>query len=141
MKLIAVAAIILAFVIGATSLSLGANRCSTGTVRGFAVVRGDPTIGIGSLPSIFSGQQELFEVRYNCSGKGVLAKRVDEGIYDVWFPSNPAKVAVVSAMNQQAASASVDRIDDGIFRISIRGPVVNNDILIHRELPFYIAIF
>lgn len=140
MKLIAVISI-LAFTIIAVNISSGATSCPSGSVRGFAVVRGDPRIGIGSLPSKFSREQAFFELRYNCSGKAVSARRVDEGIYEVWFPNNPARVAIVSAKNQQAATASVERIGDGVFRISIRGPIENNNILIRRELPFYIAIF
>jgi len=140
MKTLAVI-VALAFFIGVWNIGASPDRCKTGQVRGFAIVRGDIRVGIGSLPSIFSGGQEWFEIRYSCAARSVLARRVDEGIYDVWFPDNPARVAIVSAMNQQAATASVDRIDSSIFRVSIRGPVESNNILVRRELPFYIAIF
>jgi len=135
------AIVALAFFVGVWNIGASPDRCRTGQVRGFAIVRGDSRIGIGSLPSIFSAGQEWFAIRYNCSAKSVLAKRVDEGVYDVWFPGNPAKVAIVSTMNGQAASSSVDQIGEGIFRVAIRGPIVENNILVRRELSFYIAVF
>jgi len=139
----AVSVLILAFAIGAVSVNAAqkTNLCKTGNVRGFAEVQGDPRLGgIGALPSEFSRASGLFGIQYNCTGRGVWAKRVDEGVYDVWFPDNPAKVAIVSAVNQQGATAAVDRIGDATFRISIRGPVVDNNVLIRRELPFYIIV-
>lgn len=141
----AVGFLILAFMIGAVSVSARSKQhlCRTGQIRGFALVQGDPRLGgIGALPgSRFAGSQQWFRIRYNCTGRNVLARRVDEGVYDVMFPGNPGRVAVVSAFNQQAASASVQYVDDFTFRVSIRGPVTDNNILIRREIPFYIAIF
>lgn len=117
------------------------SRCAPGHVRGFAIVRGDPRLGgVGAIPNHFTGSPLYFEIRYNCSGKGVVTKRVDEGVYDILFPKNPTKTAIVSALDNGAAT-SVDRIGDGMFRITVRGPVVQNDILRPREAGFYIAVF
>lgn len=144
MKKYVVSTLILALGLGAISVSAAPDQvaCQTGKVRGFAAVRGDPRLGsIGAIDSHFGNDPRWFEIRFNCTGKSVYVRRIDVGVYDVQFPSNPAKVAIVSALNQQGASASVDHIDTDIFRVVIRGPLINNNVLLPRELPFYIAIF
>ena len=121
MKIFAVIAV-LTLVLITVSVSTAAvpSRCQVGKIRGFAHVRGDPRIGTGSIPSVFTGEQRWFEIKYNCSRQNVLTRRVDEGVYDVWFPGNSSKIAVVSAVTGQGAAASVYRIDKGMFRVSIR---------------------
>lgn len=117
------------------------SRCATGHVRGFAHVRGDPRLaGVGAIPGIWAGDQRYFGIRYNCTAKGVWARRVDQGIYDIMFPGNIATVAQVSPANQQGATASVDMIEN-FFRVIIRGPDMENGILQRRDQPFYITIF
>lgn len=117
------------------------GRCAVGHVRGFASVRGDPRLGgIGALPGNWAGDSRYFQIRYNCTRKGVWAKRVDVGVYDVMFPENPAKVAQVTVQNQQGSSASVAMVDRGYFRVVIRGPVIDNNILLRREQSFYITL-
>lgn len=117
------------------------NPCKVGNVRGFAHVRGDPRIGIGSLDSVFTSQQDQFAMRYNCRGIPVQARRIDEGLYEVRFPNNPARVAGVTAVNAQGASGSAYFNGDGRFVVSVRGPIVENNVLQPRELPFYIIVF
>jgi hypothetical protein len=147
MKLLTAVGLTLAFLIGAISIDAStaqSTRCATGHVRGFAVVRGDPRLGgVGAIPNQFTGDPVYFEIRYNCTGKGVIARRVDEGVYDVIFRDNPGKVAVVSALSQNGTVASVDHLTDGAYRVTLRGPLVSEggDILIRRENPFYIVVF
>lgn len=116
------------------------NPCKVGEIRGFAHVRGDPRIGIGSLPSTLTNQQDQFFVRYNCKHLTVYARRIDEGEYEVWFPENPARTAQVTAVNSQGASASAYFNGNGHFIVVIRGPAVNNSVLEPRELSFYIVV-
>ena len=138
MKL-AVSCFILALVLGTIEVTAAPlDRCKTGNVRGFAALR-DSEVGMGGMPSQFSRAQPWFDIKYNCTGRGIFARRVDTGTYDIVFPDNPAQVATVSALTDQAASASAVKID-GAFRVSIRGPVTNNNINLRRDMPFYIII-
>lgn len=116
------------------------NPCKPGQVRGFAHVRGDPRIGIGSLSSTFTRQQDQFFVRYNCRGIPVHARRIDEGVYEVWFPDNPARTAQVTAVNSQGSSASAYFNGDSKFVVVIRGPATDNTVLEPREIAFYILV-
>lgn len=115
--------------------------CPTGSAKGFAFVTGDPRLGgIGVLPSTFTSNGQFFGTRYNCTKRSVYARRLDEGVYEVMFPGNRARIAVVSAATDQSAVASVTR-NHNTFRVTIRGPYVKNEILVPREISFYIVIF
>src|SRR6266550_2050640 len=82
-------------------------RCGAGTVRGVAVVVGDPHKGIANLPASFSGAAELFGYRWNCSG-GAVQVRQSAGApgVDIRFAGNPGKVALVSPNSTEAAGGS-----------------------------------
>lgn len=137
---IAVSCFILALVLGTIEVTAAPlDKCKTGNVRGFAALR-ESEVGMGGMPGQFSRAAPWFDVKYNCSGRGVMARRIDTGTYDIVFPDNPAQVATVSAMTDQAAAASVTKID-GAFRVAIRGPLTNNNIALRRDIPFYIAIY
>lgn len=139
----AVGILIIALTLGAISVNAGQNRrCRTGQVKGFALVDGDPRLGgIGALHGTFSNSSRWFRIRYNCTGYSVYARRIDEGVYDVKFTNNKSLVATVSAMSQQGVSSSVQYIGDSTWRIVLRGPLTSNNVLVQRELPFYIALY
>lgn len=135
--------IVAAFLVGTVAVDIATSqstRCATGHVRGFAVVQGDPRLGgVGAIPSEFSGSALYFDIRYNCTAKGVQVKRVDEGVYDVLFPGNIARVVQVTALGN-GASASGYRIEESIFRVVIRGPLVRNEVLAPKESAFQITV-
>ena len=97
-----------------------AARCGAGTVRGVAIVVGDPHKGIANLPSTFSGAAELFGYRWNCSG-GAVQVRQSAGApgFDIRFAGNPGKVALVTPNSTEAAGGSAIRNADGSFHIAI----------------------
>lgn len=141
--LVVVGFVALLFAVGvhAASSRLNGGDCKTGQAKGFAAVQGDPRLGgIGALPSKFTSAAQFFKVKYNCEHQNVLARRLDEGIYEVTFPGVKSQIAVASVTNDQASTISVIKIGDA-FRVRIRGPIENNNILIPRELPFYIVIY
>lgn len=141
MKLLAV---ILAcvIVVGVTTVQARLpERCRTGEVRGFAAVTGTPELGMASITSRFSNNQSLFSIRYNCIGRSVFVRRVDRGIFDVWFRDNPGLVPSVDAMSDQGTSSSVDRVSGSTFRVVLRGPLIDNNVTQFRDIPFYITVF
>ena len=105
MKIAVVVAVMFTLIVASVgALPEQANPCRLGQVRGFTIVRGDPRIGgIGALPNRFVNDQQWFEVRYNCSGDSVYAKRVDEGVYDVWFPNTLMDQVQILDAHPQAA--------------------------------------
>lgn len=143
MKLALVCAGLVAFIIALdVASSAPTSHCRIGPVRGFAIVTGDVRRGgIGGLPRTFSSEQRLFAQRYNCARTFVQARRIDVGRYQIRFPGNPAKLAIASPMSGHASSLSVQAIDSDIFEVTMRGPLIENGVLLPRESSFFIVLF
>jgi hypothetical protein len=78
-------------------------RCQDGSVRGFAIVNGDPT-----FPATFTNEGARIPVAFNCAQTGVEARRVDVGSYRVRFAGNAApRVAVANAYGSGSLDAFV----------------------------------
>lgn len=118
------------FALGGTAFAIGSKelspqpRCSTGAVRGIALVTG-AHVDISSLPSSsYTSNPALFGYRWNCAGKQILVRkdpRADGGV-DVKFPGNPSTVAVVSsAADASPNGGSVSRQADGSFLVVMGG--------------------
>ncbi len=94
-------------------------RCSTGAVRGIAVVTGDPTKGIANVPDQFSNARVLFARAFNCAGPGPEVRRLGLGSYEVRFPGNAAQSALVSA---SGAESWLQPQPGNVFRVGLHVP-------------------
>lgn len=125
-----VALVALFFALGGSAYAIGSKefsaqpRCSTGAVRGIALITGAKT-DISSLSSTnYTSAPSLFGYRWSCSGKAILVRKDAraQGGVDVKFVGNPAGVAVVSsAANGVANGGSVSRQPDGSFLVVMGG--------------------
>ena len=108
------------FALGGSALAVGRGgraalaRCSAGTVRGTAHVDASQAFPDRYTRRGVSGA-------YNCARRGVQAKRVDVGVYDVRFPGNPGSVAVATPTASQPLTIVWSRQADGAFRVFVRG--------------------
>lgn len=117
------AGLALFFALGGTAVAVSEAvkpqaRCQPGAVRGFIAVTGDPTKGIANLPDQFTSKKPEIGARFNC-GAAPQARRVNQGVYEVRFPGNPAQVAVASSAN---AETTVTYVGGGVFRVSLWVP-------------------
>jgi hypothetical protein len=105
------------FALGGSAFALGhgalARGCGGGNVRG--AVRLHAT---QAFPDRYTSRGT--SGRYNCSGRGVQAKRVDVGVYDVRFPGNPGSVAVATPIAPVQLTLTWTRQGDGAFRVFVR---------------------
>ena len=116
-------------------------RCHTGNALGFVAIKADPPHLVGTLPGRFTGNPDYFEVRYNCSGQSVHARRVALGLYDIRFPGINPRIAVADAISSEGVSTSVQPLADGIVRVSLRGPLAGADVASRRDVPFSVVVF
>lgn len=142
MKLALLVAVSL-LVLGVADAGAAKNQapCVYGRVQAFASIRANPPYLVGTIPSSFTNKRSYFSRRYNCKKKGVLVRRVDLGVYDVKFPGLKYRTAVVSAISQEGVSSSVQAFGDYTYRITLRGPLSENNALIRRDVPFSIAAY
>lgn len=138
-----VAGVIVAAAIGLFALRSDASHlgCHTGNAQGFVAIREDPAELVGTLPSRFTSDPRFFSTRYNCMGRSVQARRVDQGIYDVRFPGVNVRMAIADAISQEGVSTSVQPLTDGIVRVSLRGPLFGNDVASRRDVAFGVVVF
>ena len=117
------------FALGGTAFAVGAKtapaqpRCTTGAVRGIAVVTGNSVEGIGNAGSSYSTDPGLFDYSWSCTG-GPIQVRQSSHLpgFDIQFVGNPATVAMVSSDALGTPySGSVARSSDGSFHISMGG--------------------
>ena len=135
--------VMIALALGVLALRSEAShlRCHTGNVSGFVALREDPAELVGTLPSRFTADARFFSTRYNCMGRSVQARRVDQGLYEVRFPGVNVKMATADAISQEGISTSVLPITDGIVRVSLRGPLSGNDVATRRDVAFGVVVF
>lgn len=133
------------FALGGSALATGGGSkavkpCASGSVKAIALVTGDRS-GIQNIPDTYTDAGSVFGYRYSCAGKGVKVKHATSlPAYDVRFPGNPAKVAIVSADGTTAAMTSVQRQPDGAFRVFLVVPA-GNDLVGRRDLHFLLVAF
>lgn len=138
--------VIVAAVVGVSLGYVGTNEaapfvCRTGEVQGFATVRWSPAEIVGQIPSgRFAQRPKFFWRKYNCTGANVMVRRRDVGVYEIAFPGLGYRMAVVSAVTQDGTNASVQPLGTGVFRVILRGPVVNDGLLARRDVAFAIVV-
>jgi hypothetical protein len=93
-------------------------RCAPGAVRGVAAVTGEPGKGIANIGGDFSDRKTIFSEAFNCTGGRPQARRVSTGVYEVRFPGNGARAAVVSG----EAEMTVKDLGGGAFRVTLWVP-------------------
>ena len=116
------------FALGGTAFAIGAKttpqpRCTTGAIRGIAVVTGGSVQGVGNMGSTYSSDPGLFDYRWSCTGGQIQVRQSNhtQG-FDIQFVGNPATVAIVSSdAYGQPYSGSVSRSPDGSFHITMGG--------------------
>jgi hypothetical protein len=139
----AIALIALFFALGGSAFAVGdrvsgalvaQQRCTNGAVRGIAVVTGIPSQGIANMPDGFTGANQYFGRKFNCTGRAVQARRADTAVYEVRFVGISNGSAVVSSTSD--AYATVEALPGGVFRV-ISHPAGRDD---KAELPFTIVV-
>lgn len=102
-------------------------RCKSGTVLGFARVKGD----VSTFPSIYTTSSSYVDIRRNCSGGTVSVRKASTGVYYVRFSGNPAVLALAtsnadgygvdSIMNDNMATVARVTDTDGLpsFRVEV----------------------
>ena len=103
----AIALIALFFALGGSAFAVGERvqgpsiaqqRCANGAIRGIATVTGIASQGIANFPDKFTSANALFARKFNCTGKGVQARRVEAGVFEVRFVGISGASAVASAV-------------------------------------------
>jgi hypothetical protein len=118
----AVALLALFFALGGSALAVGdkltvpQQRCTNGAVRGIATVVGDAA-GMANLPDRFTNRRALFGRTFNCTGRGVLVRRLGIGMYEVQFVGNVASTALATGAGGGYASAQLS--SQGVFRVFV----------------------
>jgi hypothetical protein len=128
--------------LGALALSSEAAHleCHTGQVTGFATIRSQPQYLVGTIPSTFSSKDAFFTARYNCRGRGVHVRRVDQGVYDVRFRGAHLKAAFTDAISTEGVSSSAQILGDTV-RVSLRGPLNGGDVASRRDVAFSVVTY
>jgi hypothetical protein len=105
------------FALGGSAFALGhgalARGCGAGNVRG--TVR---LIASQAFPDRYTSRG--LSGRYSCAGRGVQAKRVEVGIYDVRFAGNPGSVAFATPIASEPLTVTWTSQGDGAFRVFVR---------------------
>ncbi len=122
-----IAVLALFFALGGSAFALTKKpapqpKCAQGAVRGIAEVTGQTDKGPANIPDQFTSTTTYFARTFNCSGGGVQARRLTTGVYEVRFPGNAATTAVATAQGTDAAAASVQRLANGAFHVTIGDP-------------------
>jgi hypothetical protein len=115
------------FALGGSAYAVGSKvvpqpRCSTGAVRGIAVV-GGTNVDLSTLPTDFASRPDAVTYNWSCTGGQVLISRPAgfQGVA-VRFVGNPAKIAIVSsAANGVPNAGSVSLSSDGSFHVVMGG--------------------
>jgi hypothetical protein len=115
-------------------------ECHTGNALGFATIRSQPQYLVGTIPPSFTSLNAYFTARYNCRGRGVQVRRVDQGIYDLRFPGTSPGAAMSDAISSEGVSSSVQIIGD-IVRVSLRGPLNGGDVASRRDVAFSVVTY
>jgi hypothetical protein len=123
MKSTVLAALALFFALGGSALAVSEAvkpqpKCAAGTIRGIAAVNGDSAKGIANLGDQFTSSRAVFGLQYNCGTGAAQARRVATGVYEVRFPGNASRTALVSSGN---AEATVQYLG-GTFKVSLYVP-------------------
>ena len=131
----------LAFLFAPTSRAVPVVGCQFGRVQGFVAMRANPQYLVGTVPPHFSDNPRYFSQRYNCMHRSAAIRRVDVGTYDVRFPGLSGKAAFATAISDEGIAASAEQIAPTIYRVSLRGPYISNNVLVRRDVAFSLAVF
>ncbi len=132
------------FAIGGSAFAIGQKivpqaRCANGSVRGFAVVTGDPTKGLANLPETYVSGPAYMKASFNCTGKAVQVRRQGQVFY-ILFPGNAGKVAVANVITgTDPRPVAVEGPNpDGSFKVSI--PEANQPGGLGNDIPWEIVL-
>lgn len=109
--------------------------CQSGKAQAFASINDQPFL-VGQIPNQFTRDERFFSSRYNCKKGSALARRVNQGVYEVQFPGIVGHVAIVSAISQEGIATSVTPMSGNTYRVTLRGP---QGIL--RDVAFGVVVF
>jgi hypothetical protein len=116
------------FALGGTAFAVGSKelasqpRCSTGAIRGVAILNAGPT-GLDSLTGTYSSAPGLFGYHWSCGGGKIMVRKpTDFPGVEIKFVGNSSSNAVVSSVALGVPYAgSVSRMPDGSFRVTMGG--------------------
>ena len=121
---------------GGTAVLKAQQRCATGAVKGIAVL-GNP----GALPSQFTSAASAFQRKFNCTGRGVEARKVGTGVFDVRFPGFRVQTAIGGVLSLDGSSLTTVAQPDGSFRVTVRPAGTEGNVLRPTDLPFALIVF
>lgn len=116
-------------------------RCANGAVRGVAVVTGLPNQGVENIPNQYISDRQAFGRRFNCAGKGIQVRKVQNGTYEVLFAGLGGLSCLATSMASEAMSTSCIPMGDGSYRVSLRGLDTSGNVLVVKDRPFMVVVF
>lgn len=138
-------AVALFFAIGGSAFAIGQRvgapqpRCTTGAVKGFAYVTGDPAAGIQNMSTSYSSDKRLFSVRFDCAGAAVQVRR-DRDAFQIKFNGVVGRAAVVSGVGANPQPMTVTALTDGSYRITPAHPA-ESPFTLGPEHQFVVVVF
>lgn len=132
-----IAAAALFFALGGSAVAVSEAvkpqaRCGVGAIRGIAAVNGEPSKGIANVGDQFTSAKAVFGLAFNCGAGSPQVRRTATGVYEVRFPGNAARTALVSG---GTAESTVQYVS-GVFRVSLYVPGRQDAV----DTPFVVAV-
>jgi hypothetical protein len=125
---------------GAGNSSPSPLACQTGAARAWVRIQDDPAYLVGTVPGRFTNDQHYFASRYNCRRSSAQIRRLDLGVYEIRFPGIKIHAVTATSVSDEGVVTSAHVFEDTI-RVSLRGPLVGNDVLVRRDVPFSIVVY
>ena len=116
-------------------------RCANGAVRGVVVVTGIPSQGVENIPNQYISTPQAFGRRFNCTGRGIQVRKVQNGTYEVLLAGLGGLSCLASSMASEAMSSSCIPMGDGSYRVSLRGLDTSGNVLVTKDVPFMVVVF
>jgi hypothetical protein len=95
------------------SADVSAMACATGSVKGFATIR-----GYSDTPTTYTSDSDYIFNSYNCAGPAPQV-RLQGGVWYVWFPNSTAQISTATPSQYYYGynAAEYGRPSPGVFGI------------------------
>ncbi len=110
-------------------------------MRGVVVVTGLPNQGVENIPNQYISAPQAFGRRFNCTGKGVQVRKVQNGTYEVLLAGLGGLSCLATSMASEAMTTSCIPMGDGSYRVSLRGLDTSGNVLVTKDVPFMVVVF
>ena len=140
------AALALLFALGGSAFAIGQKvapqpRCQQGAVRGVAAVTGLPNQGTENIPHQYISDTKAFGRRFNCTGKGIQVRKVENGTYEVLLAGLGGLNCIATSMTTEGMSTSCIPMGDGSYRVTLRGLNTSGNVLVTLDRSFMVVVF